>query len=49
MKTFAAEYESRCEWCGDMVEPGDEIAGSDDGYMHEECILERTEDDPFSS
>lgn len=34
-----ADFRSRCETCGEMIEPGDEIAYSDffEAWVHEGC------------
>lgn len=31
-----AEFTTRCP-CGELIEPGDEITKSDEGYVHKEC------------
>lgn len=32
-----AEYHGRCGTCGDTITPGDQITGTDDGYVHAGC------------
>lgn len=34
---FTARYPGRCANCDDPIEPGDEIAATDDGYLCERC------------
>ena len=40
--SFTARYDSTCPECGDeIVADLDEIVGTDDGYVHEDCAPRR--------
>ncbi|WP_280389288.1 hypothetical protein [Nocardia wallacei] len=33
LRWFTAQYRGRCANCGDPIDPGDEIAATEDGYV----------------
>lgn len=34
---FTAEYDGRCNECGEAIEPGDDVQYVDDALVHEDC------------
>lgn len=45
MAGFTAQFDSDCPACGDVIEAGEQITGSTDGFVHVECAPQPGDDD----
>lgn len=43
--TFTARFESEAQYCGHLIEPGDEVAYIDDEIACEQCVMQAQSED----
>ena len=45
INTFAARFDSEAEYCGHLIEAGDEVAYIDDQIACEQCVMHAQSED----